>query len=106
LKKTKSQEVDAVTSLLFDPNIFNQVKNSLASRRKSYLDRLSFKARVGQIDCFHEIQKLTPDEFKHLKGNRAIYMVRMHIDTMGRCDITLREKRDQLSRHQQIVNSV
>jgi predicted RNA-binding Zn-ribbon protein involved in translation (DUF1610 family) len=103
IEKIRKEVKYAIEGAIKDPNKFEEIKNVLASRRKSFIDRLTFKKSVDPNACIREIQELSSSEFEHLKGNVTFNMIRINTETLKNFDSMLQDKRNQLSQHQKVV---
>jgi ribosomal protein S27E len=108
IEKIKREVKDVVIGAMKDPAKFSEIKDILASRRKSFLDKLKFKESVDPNACIREIQGLSSIEFDHLRGNITFNMIRINLETLKNFESMIQDKRNQLSQHQKVVkgNSV
>ena len=104
IEKVKKEIIDAISRALKDPNKFGEVKKVLASRRKSFIDRLAFQESLDPNSCIREIQSISAGEFEHLKSNVTISMIRINLTTLANFEKTLKDKHNQLSQHIKVVN--
>lgn len=101
----KKRIMSTISAVFNDPIKFRDVKKILASKRKSFTDRLAFQESADPNSCVREIQSMSPEEFTSLKSNVTINMIRINLETLAGLDKTLQEKRNQLAHHQRVVNS-
>ena len=104
IEKFKKGIVDAISAAFNDPIKFRDVKKILASRRKSFFDRIAFQSEDFANACVRDIQNMSPEEFAHLKSNITVSMICINLETLANLEKKLQEKRNQLSQHQKVVN--
>src|SRR4030066_1020668 len=99
IEEAKKAVKEAITIAMNDPKKYKDVKKVLASRRTSFTDRFTFRGPSDPNSCIREIQAISSDEFEHLKGNITFNMIRINLETLRKFEITLQNKRNQLSQH-------
>jgi uncharacterized protein YqgQ/ribosomal protein S27E len=103
IEKIKKEVKETIARAIMDPNKFKEIKNVLAKRRKSFIDRLTFKESADPNACIREIQELSSSEFEHLKGNVTFNMIRINLETIKNFESMIQDKRNHLSHHQKVV---
>lgn len=105
IERIKNQITVNIVGAINDPIKYNEIKNTLASRRKSFIEKIVYKNNASPKSCIHEIQELPASELEHLKSNVTIKMICINLKTIRNFENQIQEKRNQLSRHQRIVSS-